>query len=100
MTPFNSIYRHGFVRIAIGVPLVRLGNPVANATRTIALAERAHQAHAAIALFPELGLSGYSNEDLFHQDALLEATTTALSGVVAASRTLRPLLLVGAPLRV
>lgn len=97
--PFDSIYRHGFVRVAVGIPCVRLGNPDDNATRTITLAQRAHEAHATIALFPELGLSAYSNEDLFHQDALLDATRAALGRVVEASRRLGPLLLVGAPLR-
>ena len=54
---------------------------------------------AAVALFPELGLSAYSNDDLFHQDALLEATLEALGVLVEASRDLSPVLLVGAPLR-
>ena len=54
---------------------------------------------AAVALFPELGLSAYSNEDLFHQDALLEATLAALGDLVEESRDLTPVLLVGAPLR-
>jgi NAD+ synthase (glutamine-hydrolysing) len=97
-TPFDSIYRHGFARIAVCVPAVRLGNPVANADHTLRLAGRADKAHAAVAVFPELGLSGYSNEDLFHQDALLEATQAALGRVVEASRALAPLLIVGAPL--
>ena len=97
--PFDSIYRHGFVRMAICIPHVRLGNPSENAARTIALAQRAHQAHAAVVLFPELGLSAYSNEDLFHQDALLDAVKAALAQVVDASRALRPLLLVGVALR-
>jgi NAD+ synthase (glutamine-hydrolysing) len=79
---------------------VRIGNPVANAERTIDLARRAHGASAAIAIFPELGLSGYSNEDLFHQDALLQAATESLERVVEASRGLGPILVVGAPLRV
>ncbi len=95
----DSIYRHGFVRTAVCIPFVRLGNPAVNAERTIALARRAHDAQAAVALFPELGLSGYSNEDLFHQDALLEASSAALAEVVNASRDLTPLLIVGAPLR-
>jgi NAD+ synthase (glutamine-hydrolysing) len=99
-TPFDSIYRHGFVRIAVCVPSVRLGNPIQNATCSVSLARRADQAHAAIAVFPELGLSGYSNEDLFHQDALLEATQAALGEVVHASCALAPLLVVGAPLLV
>src|SRR5919109_985834 len=99
-TPFESIYRHGFVRLAIGIPSVRLGNPIENAERTIRLAERASGEHAALAAFPELGLSGYSNEDLFHQDALLDATVAALGKVVDASRALAPLLIVGMPLLV
>jgi NAD+ synthase (glutamine-hydrolysing) len=98
--PFECPYRHGFVRAAVCIPSVRLGSPAANADRTIALARRAHDAHAALALFPELGLSAYSNEDLFHQDALIEATMSALARVVDASRGLTPILIVGAPLRV
>ncbi len=54
---------------------------------------------AAIALFPELGVSAYTNDDLFQQDALLEATVAALSQIVAQSKELSPVLIVGAPLR-
>jgi NAD+ synthase (glutamine-hydrolysing) len=99
-TPFDSIYRHGFVRLAICIPSVRLGNPLQNAERTVKLAERAAGEHAAIVAFPELGLSGYSNEDLFHQSALLDASVAALGKVVEASRALFPLLIVGTPLLV
>lgn len=96
---FYSIYTHGFIRVAVCVPFVRVADPAYNLERTIALAERASAMHAAVALFPELGLSAYSNEDLFHQDALLDATREALDRLVEASFTLTPLLLVGAPLR-
>ncbi len=97
--PFESIYRHGFLRVAVCVPSIRLGNPGQNAARTIELARRADASHAAIALFPELGLTGYSNEDLFHQDALLEGAEAALAQVADASRALNSLIVVGAPLR-
>ncbi|RRR74555.1 MAG: NAD(+) synthase [Candidatus Viridilinea halotolerans] len=97
--PFRSIYAHGFVRVAVAVPAVRVANPPFNALHTIALAQQAHAQGAALVLFPELGLAAYSNEDLFHQAALLDATCSALEAVIAASATLRPLLLVGAPLR-
>ncbi|NNJ11401.1 NAD(+) synthase [Chloroflexales bacterium ZM16-3] len=96
---FFSIYSHGFARAAVCVPALRVADPAFNAERTIALARRAAEAHAAVALFPELGISAYSNDDLFHQDALLDATLAALGRVVAASAELCPLLLVGAPLR-
>ena len=97
--PFFSLYTHGFARVAVGIPSVRVADPSANAERTLALARRASDAGAALALFPELGISAYSNDDLFHQDALLDATVAALAGLVEASRELMPLLLVGAPLR-
>lgn len=97
--PFHSIYRHGFVRAAVCVPFLRVADPAYNAAQTIGLARRASENHAAVALFPELGISAYSDDDLFHQDALLDAVRDALATVVEASRELTPVLLVGAPLR-
>ncbi len=93
--PFEQ---HGFLRVACGVPHVRVGDPHTNGERTIALARQAHDRHAALAIFPELGLAAYSSEDLFHQAALLDATTAALGDVVTASAQLRPVIVVGAPL--
>jgi NAD+ synthase (glutamine-hydrolysing) len=97
--PFHSIYSHGFARVAVGVPALKVADPRFNAERTLALARRAHEAGAAVALFPELGISAYSNDDLFHQDALLDAVRAAIAALAKASAELRPLLLVGAPLR-
>lgn len=100
MSPnFNSIYSHGFVRAVVCVPFLRVADPGFNVDRTLGLAKRASKMHAAVALFPELGISGYSNEDLFHQDVLLDATVAALEQLVAATRDLSPVILVGAPLR-
>jgi NAD+ synthase (glutamine-hydrolysing) len=97
--PFRSLYAHGFVRVAAASPRVRIGDPAHNAARTVEAAERAHDEDAVLAVFPELGLSGYANGDLFHQQALLDATLEALDTVRDASRRIRPLLLVGAPIR-
>ena len=71
---FDSIYSHGFIRAAVCIPSLRVADPAFNLERTLALARQASEAKVAVALFPELGLSAYSNEDLFHQDALLDAT--------------------------
>ena len=97
--PFHSLYTHGFLRAAVCIPQVRVADPGFNAERTIALARQASEAGAGVALFPELGLSAYSNDDLFLQDALLDATRDAVEAVRAASEELAPVLLVGAPLR-
>lgn len=97
--PFRSIYTHGFIRVAVCVPKMRVTNPAYNAEQTLALAQQAADQHAVVALFPELGIAGYTNDDLFHQDALLERVRDAVATVVEASGELAPALLIGAPLR-
>ena len=86
--PFESLYRHGFVRVAAGVPTVTVADPQTNAQRTLALARAASLDDAALVVFPELGLSAYTSEDLFRQDALLEETDRALELIVSESAAL------------
>ncbi|MEZ5590787.1 MAG: nitrilase-related carbon-nitrogen hydrolase [Gammaproteobacteria bacterium] len=95
---FYSIYQHGFLRTAVCVPEVQLTRPADNARQILDLAAQAAQQGALVALFPELSLSAYSNDDLFHQDTLLDACEAALADVLAGSRQLACLLIVGAPL--
>jgi NAD+ synthase (glutamine-hydrolysing) len=95
--PFRSPYSHNFVRVAAGVPHVRVGNPEFNAGRILELAARADADDAALVIFPELGLAAYSSEDLFHQGAVLDAVTAGLRKIVRASQELRPVIVVGLP---
>ena len=96
---FYSIYSHGIIRAAVCLPSLRVARPDFNLERTLVLARQASKAGVAVALFPELGLSAYSNDDLFHQDALLDASKAAVGRLVKASEGLAPVLVVGAPLR-
>src|SRR5438067_11229383 len=96
---FDSIYTHQFIRAAVCVPALRVADPEFNVERMLELARQASEANVAVALFPEMGLSAYSNEDLFHQDALLEASKAAVARRVQETEALTPVLLVGAPLR-
>ncbi|MCF8588424.1 NAD(+) synthase [Gordonia liuliyuniae] len=95
-----SVYSHGFARIAAAVPPVALADPVENAARTVELVARAHDEGAALVTFPELGLCGYSVDDLVQQDALLDDVMDALMSIVEATRRYSPVVLVGAPLRI
>jgi NAD+ synthase (glutamine-hydrolysing) len=95
---FFHLHRHGLVRVAAAVPSVRIADPAANARETIDLLEQAAERHAAVVVFPELGLSAYTCEDLFQQSALLDASLEALSQVVSASRRFELLAFVGVPL--
>jgi NAD+ synthase (glutamine-hydrolysing) len=97
---FDSLYRHGFARVAVGVPAVRVVDPVFNVENMLELARQAAQQHAVLTVFPELGLSSYTAEDLFQQDALQEAVRTALVLFVAESVEVPGVQVVGAPLRV
>jgi len=97
---FFNLYSHGFARVAVAIPRCRIADPAYNVEQTIALARQAAQQGAALVAFPELGLSAYSCEDLFHQRALLEACEEALGAVVEASRELPVAMVVGLPLRV
>ena len=96
---FRSIYRHGFVRVAACTLPVALADPLANARATAALAADCGEQGAAVAVFPELGLSGYTIEDLRQQDALLDAVEAPIQDLAARSADLLPLILVGAPVR-
>jgi NAD+ synthase (glutamine-hydrolysing) len=96
---FRSIYRHGLVRVAACTTRCTLVDPAANAAAILDVARACHQRGAALAVFPELGVSGYAISDLLHQSTLLDAVETAIGDIVAASGELLPVLLVGAPLR-
>ena len=97
---FYSLYSHEFVRVACCVPRTRVADTAYNLGQTLRLAAEGDKARTAIMVFPELGLSSYAIEDLLLQDALLDEVEESIAKVVEASKTLFPVLVVGAPLRV
>ncbi|MEX2199303.1 MAG: NAD(+) synthase [Burkholderiales bacterium] len=96
---FFNLYNHNYLRAAVCIPEVRVADPEFNAAQTVALAREAAQGRAALAVFPELGISAYSCEDLFHQQALLDASVAGLERVLEQTRGLSLAAVVGLPLR-
>ena len=96
---FFNLYSHNYVRVASAIPRVHIANPAANAKETIELLGKAEDANAVLAVFPELGLSGYSCEDLFHQRALVDASLEALRSVRDATKRINIMAVVGLPLQ-
>ncbi len=90
----------GFVRIGAAVPPCGVATVARNTDETLALWRRAHDEGCALVVFPELGLSAYTARDLFFDQHLLAEVLAGLGRLVEASRALRPLALVGLPLRV
>ena len=96
---FYSAYRHGYVRVAACTHHTTLADPGANAESVLRMARECHDEGVALAVFPELTLSGYSIEDILLQDTLLDTVEEAIDELVSASADLLPVLVIGAPLR-
>lgn len=97
--PYESAYRHGFARIAACTIPVAVADPATNAEAILTAARECDADAVAVAVFPELSLTGYAIEDLVMQDAVLDAVEAAVARLVEASESLLPMLVVGAPLR-
>ena len=100
MKDFFNLYRHGFARLAVATPVVRVGDPQYNLEATIALMREAAREKAVLAVFPELGLSAYTCEDLFHQQALIDGARDALEALLKQTRNLPLAALVGLPVAI
>ncbi|MGO1770995.1 MAG: NAD(+) synthase, partial [Microbacterium sp.] len=96
---FSSVYRHGFARVAACTLPVAVADPEANAAAVLSAARELDERSVAVAVFPELCLSGYAIDDLVLQDALLVAVLDAIEEIREQSARIAPMLLVGAPLR-
>jgi len=77
-----------------------VADPAFNAAQTITLMNSAAERQSILVVFPELGLSAYTCEDLFHQQALLDGCLDALEQVLDASRSVNVITIVGLPLQV
>jgi NAD+ synthase (glutamine-hydrolysing) len=92
---FSSL---GFVRVAAIAPPVSLGDPNANREKIAAWAQEFADAGASVVVFPELGLTGYTCEDLF-LTSMVQRAHTALAALAAATATLNAAIVVGTPLQ-
>lgn len=97
-SPFLDVRKHGFARVAVCVPRVRVADPAFNADAHLAELEKVYDAGAHYALFPELGLSGYTCGDLFFQETLLREVRDALARMLDASADWNVAASVGLPL--
>ena len=87
----------GFIRCAAFAPPIALADPDANAQTIIERMREAPARQVALALFPELAVTGYTAEDLFFTQQLQDRVRVALANIVVASRQLPLTTVVGAP---
>ena len=96
---FFSAYAQGFTRVAACTAAISVADPARNVDTILEQVRACHEESVAVAIFPELGLTGYAVDDLFLQETLLESVEVELARLVAATADLLPLVVVGAPLR-
>ncbi|MEP9383008.1 NAD(+) synthase [Nocardioides sp. KR10-350] len=96
---FYSAYAHGFARIASCTIPIAVADPAANARTVIEQARACSEEGVAVAVFPEVCLSGYAVDDLYLQSTLLDAVEAGIQAICVASEELLPMIVVGAPLR-
>ena len=96
---FHNLYAHGFVRVAAATLPIAMVQPEVNAQAVLVQARALAADGVALAVFPELCLTGYSIEDLVLQDTVLDAADAAVASVVEGSAELGTVLVIGAPLR-
>ncbi|MBQ5479013.1 MAG: NAD(+) synthase [Acetobacter sp.] len=95
---FRSLYQQGFARVATCTVPVTLADPLRNVAKVLEVVSKCEEEGVILCIFQELVLTGYSLEDLFHQESLLNAVKLALKNLAAATEKYRSLVVVGAPL--
>lgn len=90
----------GLLRTAAASPELRVGDVAFNAAETARELAGLARRGVRLAVFPELGLTGYTCGDLFFQKRLLEAALDGLATVATACREAGCAAVVGLPLAV
>ena len=72
----------GLVRVAAAVPHLYLGNVEKNVQAHLDKLAEAAEKHAALVVFPELSLTGYTCGDLFFQQTLLHDVEAGLQTII------------------
>ncbi|MCR4441317.1 MAG: NAD(+) synthase [Peptococcaceae bacterium] len=90
----------GFVRAAVASPELRVANPSYNILRIMELMKEAEKRDAALVVFPELSITGYTCGDLFNQRILLDGALLALRELLEKTRDCCILSVVGLPLAI
>lgn len=95
---FFDLYAHKFARIAAAVPHVHLAQPHKNAEHIAELYSDACSKGAAVVVFPELSLAGYTLDDIHQLETLLRGVMEGIHFLREVTASEPALLLVGAPI--
>ncbi len=91
--------KDGFITVAAGTPQIRVADCRYNAEQIFTMIREAARQGVKILALPELCLTGYTCEDLFFQDTLLDGAEEGLRTILEATKHLDILTALGMPVR-
>lgn len=89
--------KSGFIKVACAVPLVKVADCKYNVEQTEAQIAQAEKQGVEIIVFPELGITSYTCQDLFQQNLLLNASESAVLHLLDFTRELDVIVIIGLP---
>ena len=90
--------KDGFIKVGAASPELRVGQPFFNISKMLELFSLASGYGVKVLVYPELSITGYTCQDLFLQDALIQDSRKALLEFVSATKGSDILSFVGFPL--
>ena len=88
---------YGYITVASAIPSVKVADVSYNVQRMEEMVLQADKLNAEIIVFPELSVTGYTCQDLFLQQALLDSADTALAWFLDHTSKLDIIIIVGMP---
>lgn len=89
--------KYGFIKVASAVPVVHVADCIQNTKEIEFLIDKAERQGVEIIVFPELCITGYTCQDLFRQQLLLDAAEICLMHIMEFSKKFDIISIVGLP---
>lgn len=90
--------KHGFIKVAAATPKIKVADTVFNTKVIIDKIAESYENGARIIVLPELCITGYTCQDLFAQELLLEGALDGLRAIMQATANMETLIFVGLPM--
>lgn len=90
--------KYGFIKVASAVPQVKVADCEYNVKEIESLVNQAEEKHVEIIVFPELGITSYTCQDLFRQKLLLIAAEKAVFHLLNSTRDFDIISIIGVPI--
>jgi len=92
--------KYGFIKVAAAIPAVKVADTEYNVQQVESLIAQAEGQGVEIVVFPELAITGYSCQDLFKEQLLIDKAEEALLVLLDFTRKLDVIVIVGLPVQV